>query len=107
MRKLTLALMAGGYLSLAALLSLQVWRSGGWGAGVTALIAGLGLAIAAHSLIGRLRDTSSNNRDFAARWLGVTPDKVRFIMPDVGGGFGAKNMTYAEHALIPWAARRV
>ena len=66
MRKLTLALMAGGYLSLAALLSLQVWRSGGWGAGVTALIAGLGLAIAAHSLIGRLRDTSSNNRDFAA-----------------------------------------
>ena len=48
-----------------------------------------------------------NNRDFAARWLGVTPDKVRFIMPDVGGGFGAKNMTYAEHALIPWAARRV
>ena len=48
-----------------------------------------------------------NNRDFAARWLGVTPDKVRFIMPDVGGGFGAKNMTYAEHALIPWAARRI
>ena len=48
-----------------------------------------------------------NNRDFAARWLGVTPDRVRFIMPDVGGGFGAKNMTYAEHALIPWAAKRV
>ncbi len=48
-----------------------------------------------------------NNRDFAARWLGVPPDRVRFIMPDVGGGFGAKNMTYAEHALIPWAARRV
>ena len=48
-----------------------------------------------------------NNRDFAARWLGVTPDKVRFIAPDVGGGFGAKNMTYPEHALIPWAAKRV
>ena len=48
-----------------------------------------------------------NNRDFAARWLGVGPDKVRFIMPDVGGGFGAKNMTYPEHALIPWAAKRV
>ena len=48
-----------------------------------------------------------NNRDFAARWLGVPPDKVRFIAPDVGGGFGAKNMTYAEHALIPWAAKRV
>jgi carbon-monoxide dehydrogenase large subunit len=48
-----------------------------------------------------------NNRDFAARWLGVASDKVRFIAPDVGGGFGAKNMTYPEHALIPWAAKRV
>ena len=48
-----------------------------------------------------------NNRDFAARWLGVKPDRVRFVMPDVGGGFGAKNFSYAEHALIPWAARRV
>ena len=32
---------------------------------------------------------------------------VRFIAPDVGGGFGAKNFTYAEHALILWAAKRV
>ena len=47
------------------------------------------------------------NRDFTARWLGTTPDKVRFIAPDVGGGFGAKNFSYPEHALIPWAARRV
>jgi carbon-monoxide dehydrogenase large subunit len=46
------------------------------------------------------------NRDMTARWLGVTPDRVRFIAPDVGGGFGAKNFTYAEHALIPWAAKR-
>src|SRR6185312_15262014 len=28
------------------------------------------------------------------------------IAPDVGGGFGAKNFAYAEHALILWAARR-
>ncbi len=48
-----------------------------------------------------------NNRDFAARWLGVKPDRLRFVMPDVGGGFGAKNFSYPEHALIPWAARRV
>ena len=46
------------------------------------------------------------NRDNAARALGVTQDKVRFIAPDVGGGFGAKNFLYAEHALIPWAAKR-
>ncbi len=47
------------------------------------------------------------NRDNAARALGVAPTQLRFIAPDVGGGFGAKNFAYAEHALIPWAARRV
>lgn len=46
------------------------------------------------------------NRDTAARALGVDPAAVRFIAPDVGGGFGAKNFAYAEHALILWAARR-
>jgi aerobic carbon-monoxide dehydrogenase large subunit len=46
------------------------------------------------------------NRDMAARALGVEPSEVRFIAPDVGGGFGAKNFAYAEHALILWAARR-
>ncbi len=47
------------------------------------------------------------NRDATARWLGVPPSAVRFIAPDVGGGFGAKNFTYAEHALVLWAAKRV
>ncbi len=46
------------------------------------------------------------NRDAAAHALGVDPAVVRFIAPDVGGGFGAKNFAYAEHALILWAARR-
>ncbi len=46
------------------------------------------------------------NRDTAARLLGVDPSQVRFVAPDVGGGFGAKNFAYAEHALILWAARR-
>ena len=46
------------------------------------------------------------NRDLAARVLGVEPKHVRFIAPDVGGGFGAKNFSYAEHALILWAAKR-
>ena len=32
---------------------------------------------------------------------------VRFVAPDVGGGFGAKNFSYAEHALMLWAAKRV
>ncbi len=47
------------------------------------------------------------NRDATARWLGVPPEAVRFVAPDVGGGFGAKNFTYAEHALLLWAAKRV
>jgi carbon-monoxide dehydrogenase large subunit len=46
------------------------------------------------------------NRDIAAKALGVEPATVRFVAPDVGGGFGAKNFAYAEHALILWAARR-
>ena len=47
------------------------------------------------------------NRNHVARALGVEPARVRFVAPDVGGGFGAKNFAYAEHALILWAARRV
>src|SRR5712692_1812590 len=46
-------------------------------------------------------------RDQAARGLGVPPARVRFVAPDVGGGFGAKNFIYPEHVLIHWAARRV
>ena len=46
-------------------------------------------------------------RDKAARALGVAPAAVRFIAPDVGGGFGAKNFIYPEHVLTLWAARRV
>ncbi len=47
------------------------------------------------------------NRNHIARSLGVEPKDVRFVAPDVGGGFGAKNFAYVEHALILWAARKV
>ena len=47
------------------------------------------------------------NRDNIARALNRPSSAVRFIAPDVGGGFGAKNFIYAEQALILWAARRV
>jgi len=47
------------------------------------------------------------NRDATARALNVPPSQVRFIAPDVGGGFGAKNFVYAEYALLLWAAKRV
>lgn len=47
------------------------------------------------------------NRNHTARCLGVEPAAVRFVAPDVGGGFGAKNFIYAEHILVAWAARKV
>src|SRR6266446_183774 len=46
-------------------------------------------------------------RDNTARSLGVSPAAVRFVAPDVGGGFGAKNFVYPEHVLTLWAAKRV
>ena len=46
-------------------------------------------------------------RDNTARALGVPATAVRFIAPDVGGGFGAKNFIYPEHVLMLWAAKRV
>jgi carbon-monoxide dehydrogenase large subunit len=46
-------------------------------------------------------------RDNTARALGVPPAAMRFVAPDVGGGFGAKNFIYPEHVLILWAAKRV
>ncbi|MBV8132800.1 MAG: xanthine dehydrogenase family protein molybdopterin-binding subunit, partial [Alphaproteobacteria bacterium] len=45
-------------------------------------------------------------RDNAACALGVAPAAVRFVAPDVGGGFGAKNFIYPEHVLMLWASRR-
>ena len=47
------------------------------------------------------------NRDAIAGVLNVPPEKLRFIAPDVGGGFGAKNFPYPEQVLIPWAAKRL
>lgn len=39
--------------------------------------------------------------------LGLDPQQVRVITPDVGGGFGAKVGVAPEHALVAWAARAV
>src|SRR5207253_161772 len=51
--------------------------------------------------------TTAATRDNTARALGVPSAAVRFVAPDVGGGFGAKNFIYPEHVLILWAARRL
>jgi len=47
------------------------------------------------------------NRNNIAAALGIDKADLRFVAPDVGGGFGAKNFSYVEHILTLWAARRV
>ncbi len=43
----------------------------------------------------------------AGHVLGVPPDRVEVICPDVGGGFGAKNVLHPELVLVLAAARRL
>ncbi len=42
----------------------------------------------------------------AESW-GVPLDKIRFVCPDVGGGFGLRNNLYPEQSSILWAAKRI
>src|SRR3954463_14779059 len=67
MRRLTLALLCGAYLCLSLIVALSLWRNGGgWGAGVAALVGGLGLAFALHGLIERALSSSAIRGEIAA-----------------------------------------
>jgi len=58
MRRLTLALLCATYVCLSLIVALTLWRNGGgWGAGVAALVGGLGLCFAFHGLIERALET--------------------------------------------------
>ncbi len=39
--------------------------------------------------------------------LGVSSDRVRTVMHDVGGNYGTRGLIYPEFVLVAWAARRV
>jgi carbon-monoxide dehydrogenase large subunit len=39
--------------------------------------------------------------------FGVSTDQMRVISRDVGGGYGTRNSTYSEFALVLWAAKRI
>ncbi len=41
----------------------------------------------------------------AKRVLKISPDKMRVVTPDVGGGFGTKLFPYREYALVAFAAK--
>lgn len=43
-------------------------------------------------------------RDLLAPFLGLAPEMVRVIAPEVGGAFGVKNGLYPEEVLVAWAS---
>ncbi len=44
--------------------------------------------------------------DLAKNVFGIPEGKLRVISPDMGGGFGMRGSTFAEHGLVLWAAKR-
>ncbi|HEY9244687.1 MAG TPA: xanthine dehydrogenase family protein molybdopterin-binding subunit [Streptosporangiaceae bacterium] len=50
---------------------------------------------------------AQNTRRSLAALLGIDPDTVRIITPDVGGAFGAKFGADPEHAVVCWVARQL
>ena len=46
-------------------------------------------------------------RSLLAATLGLEPDRVRVIVGEVGGAFGAKNGTSREEVLVGWLARQL
>ena len=52
------------------------------------------------------QDVIGIRRDLAA-CFGLPPDAIHVTCPDVGGGFGMKNVLHPEHVALLWAARRL
>ena len=50
---------------------------------------------------------SHTNRAILARHLEMEEERIHFIEPDVGGGFGVRGEFYAEDFLVPFASYRL
>jgi carbon-monoxide dehydrogenase large subunit len=46
-------------------------------------------------------------RDTLCEMLNLSPEQIRVVTPDVGGGFGTKLFIYREYALVALAARKL
>jgi carbon-monoxide dehydrogenase large subunit len=51
------------------------------------------------------QNVHASRNDIATSVLGIPPEKLRLVAPDVGGGFGTKNAVYPEYVLVLFAAR--
>ncbi len=51
--------------------------------------------------------TPHQDRGILAESLGLEPDDVRVIAPDVGGGFGGKGLNIIEDVILGWLARAI
>jgi CO/xanthine dehydrogenase Mo-binding subunit len=72
--------------------------------GAKALIVGEGLQSQCF-FVKSCRTTELHGELAAA--LCVPDDKLRLIIRDVGGNFGARGQIFAEQMLVAWAARKV
>ena len=50
--------------------------------------------------------TAHGMRGLLAHMLGIEPERLRVVVPDMGGGFGARGTPYPEFALLLAAAQR-
>ena len=48
-----------------------------------------------------------NYKVMLSKVFDLAMDKIRVVTTDVGGGFGARNFIYPEHALLAWASMRL
>jgi aerobic carbon-monoxide dehydrogenase large subunit len=53
------------------------------------------------------QNVHANRNQLAEQVFHIPVTQLRTLAYDVGGGFGAKNPLYPEHAVVLWAARRV
>ncbi|MDX2315935.1 MAG: xanthine dehydrogenase family protein molybdopterin-binding subunit [Gammaproteobacteria bacterium] len=53
------------------------------------------------------QNVHANRNQLAEQVFHIPTEQLRALAYDVGGGFGAKNPLYPEHALVLWATRRV
>jgi carbon-monoxide dehydrogenase large subunit len=53
------------------------------------------------------QNVHANRNQLAEQVFHIPTNQLRTVAYDVGGGFGAKNPLYPEHAVVLWAARRV